>query len=789
VHTGISKPLAVALAALCVVIVLNGAAAYYNISRLVQAERWVTHTLEVRQAATELLEAVVTAEAAQRGYVLTDNPSFVAQHDDAHRKAIAAEHTLRALTRDNPDQQRRLDDLAAHVSDKLSWTQHVIGMKQQSGPDATLAAVNSGRGPALLARVREAVDELYTQENTLLSERNAEASDSLRATMLGVAVFTLASAVLAILVAYGMRRDLRNRQAAEKHLFEANQMLRVVLDTIPQRVFWKDRESRYLGANRLFAHDQGCERPEDLVGKTDGETDAAPLAAAYREDDLAVMEGNAERLGYEEQLIRGDGSISWLETSKVALRDLEGNVVGMLGTYHDITGRKAAEQQLEHQANFDALTGLPNRNLLADRIRQEIAHAKRTRGVFAMAVLDLDHFKLANDGHGHPFGDRLLVEAARRIQLAIRAEDTIARYGGDEFVLLLSCRGDERFASILERVLESMSAPFHIDGIDYFCTCSIGASTFPQDGIDAATLLSHADAAMYRAKEAGRNRFEVFETAMGNRIRERISLERGLRAALDEGQLFLDYQPQLDLATGRVEGVEALARWKDPDNGLIPPGRFIPVAEQSGLIVPIGAWILRTACAQAKLWLDQGLGPLTVAVNLSALQFRQKGFTEFVARTLAETKLPARHLELEITESLLMSEAEDALAVLTELKAMGICLSIDDFGTGYSSLSYLRRLPVDKLKIDQSFVRHIPDDAGDNAIARAIVSLAASLDLRVIAEGVETAAQCDFLRGISCDEIQGYYFSRPLAADRVADFIRAHAAPSTGAISLKPACS
>jgi diguanylate cyclase (GGDEF)-like protein/PAS domain S-box-containing protein len=596
----------------------------------------------------------------------------------------------------------------------------------------------------------------------LLRARTADARTNLHVTIAGLAVFTVASILLVVLLARAMRRDVANREIAHESLFAAHEMLRSVLDTIPQRVFWKDRESRYLGCNDLFARDAGAGSPAEVVGKTDAELAMREHAAKYRRDDEAVMSSGQAKLGYEEPVSRADGSTGWLETSKVPLRDIEGGIIGVLGTYQDITGRKAAEAQLERHAYFDALTGLANRHLLADRIRQEIAHAQRRAAVFAVAMVGLDGFKLVNDGYGHAIGDGVLAAAAQRLQGLVRSDDTVARYGGDEFALVLSCRGDERFATAIERILEAFEAPLTVQDRDIFITCSVGVSTFPQDGSDAATLLSHAGAAMYRAKERGRDRFEVFHAEMGARIRERICMERGLRRALEEGQLFLDYQPQLDLGTNEINGVEALARWKHPESGLISPARFIPVAEQSGLIVPLGTWILRDACMQARTWNARGLKPVIVAVNLSALQFRQAGFTELVADILDESGLDPSQLELEITESLLMSEAEEALRVLTTLKDMGICLSIDDFGTGYSSLSYLRRLPVDKLKIDQSFVRDIPANANAVAIARSITSLAQSLDLRVIAEGVETAEQLEFLRTLRCDEIQGYYCSRPV---------------------------
>lgn len=764
-----------ALALLCAGLVVNAFIAYYNISRLATSQEWVTHTLEVRQALGDIHIAVVRAETTERGFALTGAPAFLSEHAVTLNALESSTAAVRRRIADNEAQRSRLDRLEGRVKDASAWYAEVIKARQESGLAAAQALIGSGRGLTLTSSVRMLIEEMDQQENVLLRERTADAGGHLRATVGTLAALTVASLFLAVGLARVIRRELRERQRAEQALFSINQMLRSVLDTIPQRVVWKDLNSRYLGANRLFATDTGHHEPEEIVGKCDEDVLPGPDASAYRADDIEVMASGREKLNYEEPITRADGSNGWLETSKIPLRDMQGEVVGVLCTYQDITARKAAERELERQANFDTLTGLPNRNLLADRIDQAIAHAKRASGVFVVAMLDLDNFKLANNGHGHAFGDRLLVEAARRLQQMTRADDTVARYGGDEFVLVLSCKGDAQFATVLARVVEAMSQPFEVEGRSYFCTCSIGASTFPQDGLDAETLLSHSDAAMYQAKGAGRNRFEVFEPRLRKKIQERIVIERGLRVAMEQGQLLLHYQPQLNLRTGRVPGVEALARWEHPTDGMIPPSRFIPVAEQSGLIVPMGEWILKTACAQAKAWSDQNFGSLTVAVNLSALQFREKGFTDLVARTLRETGLPARHLELEITESLLMSEADEALSVLNELADMGICLSIDDFGTGYSSLSYLKRLPVHKLKIDQSFVRDVPGDADDVAIVRAIVSLSRALDLSVIAEGVETAEQADFLRDLGCDEIQGYYFSRPVPADQVVRILSADA--------------
>ena len=766
-RTRISKRLGLGVAALCAVLLFNALASYFNISRLLEAERRVNHALQIRQALTEVVSAVFAAEAAKRGFLLAPSPAFLEQHRAALESLRLWQTTLRALTQNSAIHTGPRETLERAIEQKSQLMRKVIETRERHGLEAALAIVVSGEPVMLLERVRSAAEAMDRGENAELRAQTHEVGASVRATIAGVVIFTLASLVLILLVMHALRRDARNRAASQQALFSANQLLRLALDNIPQRVFWKDRESRFLGGNRLFARDAGHSNPDLLVGKTDEDTAFAPHAEAFRADDKAVIDSGIAKLNYEESITQPDGSAGWIETNKVPLRDAKGDIVGVLGTYYDITERKRHQEELERHANYDLLTGLPNRTLLSDRLNRQIAHARRAGQEFALAVVDLDHFKLANDGHGHSLGDDVLVEVARRLQTALRADDTVARYGGDEFVLLFGCQSGERFVTVLERVLDAIARPIVVGEVELFVTGSIGVSTYPQDGEDARQLLSHADAAMYRAKEAGRNRFEVFQPEMTRRIQERISLERGLRAALERNEIFLEYQPQLDLRSGRIRGIEALARWKHPEQGLISPGRFIPIAEESGLIVQLGAHILRLACLQVKAWNDRGLGPLTVAVNLSAIQFRQSGFVEFVARTLEETGLHPEFLELEITESLLMSEADDALCVLTRLNEMKICLSIDDFGTGYSSLSYLKRLPVDKLKIDQSFVREIPHDPDDVAIARAIISLAHSMELGVIAEGVETIEQYEFLEGLQCDEVQGYYFSRPVSPDRL----------------------
>ncbi|MBI2311398.1 MAG: EAL domain-containing protein [Betaproteobacteria bacterium] len=503
-----------------------------------------------------------------------------------------------------------------------------------------------------------------------------------------------------------------------------------------------------LGRNCRFLHRDDLDQPE-----------LEKIRSAIREG----REGHAVLRNY-----RKDGTLFWNELHIAPVRAGPGVITHFVGVQNDITDAKRYEAQLERQANYDTLTDLPNRNLLNDRLRQALIYAERHQRVVVVAFVDLDHFKFINDSLGHHTGDRLLAAAAERLRSCLRGTDTVARPGGDEFVLVLSDHENvESVSGLAQRILDAISRPFVVEGRELFTTCSIGLSVFPPDGNNPETLMKNADAAMFRAKEQGRNTFRFFTAELNARINERVSMESKLRNALEAGEFSLHYQPQLDLLSGGIVGVEALIRWHHPELGMVPPSRFIPLAEETGLIVPIGEWVLRTACAQNKAWQDAGLPLLHVSVNLSARQFRQQDLTRSIRQVLQDTRLDPRYLELELTESLVMHNAEEFVTTLRELKALGLRLSIDDFGTGYSSLSYLKRFPIDRLKIDQSFVRDIGSDPDDAAIAQAVITLGHSLNLRVIAEGVETEEQLGFLRARGCDEIQGYLFSKPLPAEEI----------------------
>jgi diguanylate cyclase (GGDEF)-like protein/PAS domain S-box-containing protein len=460
----------------------------------------------------------------------------------------------------------------------------------------------------------------------------------------------------------------------------------------------------------------------------------------------------------------------WLAISVV--RDEKGAIRNYIALFSDITERKASYERIQYLAHFDALTHLPNRTLLNDRVELAIAGAKRDQRRLAVIFLDLDRFKNVNDSLGHHAGDLLLQAVAERLKNCVRESDTISRLGGDEFVLLLNgILEPNDAAGVAQKVLNVLANPFSLDGHEVRIGASLGISIYPDNGLDGSDLFKNADAAMYDAKKNGRNNFRFFSTPMNDETFEKISLENDLWRALKNKEFILHYQPQINILTGKVIGAEALIRWQHPDKGLIPPVRFIPIAEENGLITTIGEWVLNEACIQNRKWQDEGLIKIPVAVNLSAVQFHQENIKETIARALHDSGLEPCYLELEITESVTMKEIETTIRTLQEIKQMGVLIAIDDFGTGYSSLSYLKRFPIDKLKVDRSFVRDITANPDDAAIVRTVIGMGHGLRLKVIAEGVETAEQLAFLRECQCDEIQGYYFSTPLSVQEFAAFV------------------
>ena len=546
-------------------------------------------------------------------------------------------------------------------------------------------------------------------------------------------------------------------------------LLNSIIQHAPIRVFWKDRESRYVGCNAQFAHDAGLENPDDVIGKTDFDMAWRDQAELYRADDQSVMETGLSKLDFEEPQTTADGRTVWLSTSKVPLRDENKKIFGLLGIYADITARKQAEEQIRNLAYYDHLTALPNRRLLLDRLRHAMAGSTRNGQYGALLMLDLDNFKDLNDTQGHDVGDQLLVQVGTRLGESTRHVDTVARLGGDEYVVIAESLGEDeataamRAKEIAEKVRTTLIQPYVLKegNLTHYSTSSIGVVVFRGEETPVDVLLKQADVALYQAKSAGRNTIRFFNTDMQTRIEERARMAAGLRHGMDHDELRLYYQPQID-SNGKVVGAEALLRWLPRNAPPVSPGIFIPLAEETGLILPIGAWVFEQACIQLKRWEEsEATRSLTLAVNVSALQFHQPDFATRVIRQVKEYGIDPTKLKLELTESVVLSHIDEIIERMNELKKLGITFSLDDFGTGFSSLSYLKQLPLDQIKIDQSFVRDILMDQNDAAIVRAILAISQSLGLSVIAEGVETEKQYAFLLQHGCEQFQGFLFGKP----------------------------
>ncbi len=570
-------------------------------------------------------------------------------------------------------------------------------------------------------------------------------------------------------------RDITERRQAVEALLFKTALLEAQAETTIDGILAVDESDHIVLANKQFG--LHFEIPDEVLRAGDDLIVRKHVTDCVEDPDQ-FLEKVKYLYGHRDEKSRDEIGLKngkTFDRYSAPLVDSKGQYRGRIWYFRDITDRKLAEQRIQFLAYYDALTGLPNRALLQDRLAKALAGARRQKNKVALLFLDLDGFKHINDSLGHSLGDILLQNVAERLKRWGREQDTIARLGGDEFLIMLTdVKSIQGAAVAAERLMDAMTAEFIVQEHSLNISCSIGISMFPEHGADSETLIANADAAMYNAKDCGRNNFRFFTAEMNAQVVERLTLENGLRLALDKKELSLVYQPQMEVASGRITGLEALLRWQRPELGSVPPDKFIRIAENSGLIISIGEWVLRTACRQARKWQDEGLPPLTIAVNVSAVQLRQEGFCELIRKVLCETGLAPQYLELELTESILLANAEVMLSVVQELRAMGVTLAIDDFGTGYSSFSYLREFRVSKLKIDGSFIRDIPVKPGDAAITTAIISMAKSLNLKVIAEGVENDEQMSFLRAHHCDEIQGYYLSPPLTVDKVADRLRHH---------------
>jgi diguanylate cyclase (GGDEF)-like protein/PAS domain S-box-containing protein len=768
VQAAIPTRLKAGLAAIGVALLLNAAVTYINVGEIRQADNWVTHTLEVRQALDELLGAIVTAEASERGFALTGKQSYVDQYDYAATEARSRVKALRELTADNAEQQHRLQRAQAEIERKFEFMDRVIATQRGGGVAASQRLIQRGEGAAIMAAVRGAIGELDREENRLLALRNADATRSAAAAVAGLAVFTLGILVLAVAVFYFIRREIavREQTIAQQRITEqrlhlqANAIGSSVNGILIADAAKPDHPLVYV--NPAFEKTSGYSAAE-VLGRNcrflqGTDTDQPGL----EEVRIALREGRETEVVLRNY--RKDGNLFWNQLKISPVRNEAGEVTQFVGIQNDITGLKAYEAELERNANYDSLTGLPNRNLFADRVQRAVIGAARSGKLVGILWMNLERFRRVNESFGRAAGDRVLKAFGERLARSVWENDTVARMGGDKFaVVLREIASPNDAARVVARIQETLAKPFSILGQEIFLGANVGIALYPADSESAESVVANAEIAMLRTREEG-GHFRYYTAKMNSAAAERLELEAALRRALERDELRLFYQPRVDLRTGRIGGVEALIRWQHPSLGMVSPVNFIPIAEETGLIIPIGQWVFETACAQSRRWRESGHANLRMAVNLSPRQFRQSDLVANVSRALERTGVAAEALELEVTESVAMDNPARSAEILRNLKALGISLAIDDFGTGHSSLGYLNRFPLDFLKVDQSFVRGIPGDADSAVIVRTVIALARNLRLETIAEGVETEAQLRFLQQEGCEEAQGYLFSRPQPA-------------------------
>lgn len=581
--------------------------------------------------------------------------------------------------------------------------------------------------------------------------------------------------ILIIVLIYGAVRVyigyLKNRLIKVQNQFEnKTNLLEALMENIPDFIYFKDLDGKFVNVSD-YVFLKGLKNREDAIGKTDFDFFSEDYSKKSLEDDKKIIKTGEPIVSKIEKEVIDKGRIVWFSTTKAPIYDNNKKIIGIVGVSRDITNFKQAEELIKYQAYHDALTGLPNRVMFNNRLETELEKAAISGKIMAIIFIDLDRFKDINDSMGHGFGDRLLKSVAQRLKNVATDNDIIARLEGDEFTILvkeISSLNDA--AKAAEKIINTLREPFKLDKLEFYITTSIGISIYPHDAKDSVTLLKNADIAMYRAKEEGRNNYQLYSSAMNVKVFERLALESSLRNAIEKNELILYYQPQVD-SNKNIVAAEALIRWNHPELGIVSPMSFIPIAEETGLIVPIGEWVLETACVECKKWNDAGHN-LIVAVNLSGRQFKEKNLIETVESIINKTGLDPKYLELEITETIAMQNETFTIDVLNKLKETGIKIAVDDFGTGYSSLSYLKKFPIDCLKIDQSFVRNMNDDIKDAAIVNTIIGLAHNLKLKVTAEGVETQEHMDFLVDNGCEKLQGYLFSRPVPAEKFVKLLK-----------------
>jgi len=772
-----------AVGAAIAILIAMGVLSYRATVASSQSDEWVRHSLEVLENLQDIAFAMVSIESNTRAFGLTGDQVYL-QTTDMNIESVWQHFTsVGHLTADNTRQQARLPYLKVLIDRKIEFIKMIRTARLAGNTEEADRQGQSGRGRVMMNDFLAQIQDMRAEEQGLLAQRIVESRHRSEVVKAVLVFGTVLALLITAIASWIVERDSQRRAIAEEarddaeeKLFEEKERAQVTLNSIGDAVACTDISGRLTFLNAVAEKMAGWswqeaadhQMPEVLRILNGMSREAVPDLMA-----LAISCDRTIHLPANSVLIRKDGFEIPIEDSVAPIHDRQKNVTGAVIVFRDVSATRAAALQISYSAEHDFLTKLPNRVLLNDRIRQAIALSQRHKRSVAILFLDLDGFKHINDSLGHQAGDKLLQSVAVRLIDCVRASDTVSRQGGDEFVVLLSEVDQPENAMVTaKRILNDVAMSHSIDGRDLYVTTSIGVSVYPDDGLDAETLIKNADTAMYQAKENGRQGIEFFKPAMNVKAIERHSIEVGLRRALEQQEFTLHYQPKIDLKTGAITGAEALIRWTDPTQGLISPATFIPIAEACGLIQAIDAWVLLAACEQFSSWQQEGLPKITIGINVSAREFQDEEFANDLFTVLDRTGVFPNDIELELTERVFMYHPDTTAAVLRTLRAKGIKIAIDDFGTGYSSLSYLRKFPVDKLKIDQSFIHQISTGGGDRVLVATVIRMAQSLKLQVIAEGVETLDQLRFLKAHQCDEAQGYYFSPPVPAQQFASLLK-----------------